>query len=146
MCCYKDLVFNFSKYRDKRVDLNLLFEIAIIIFIWDGYKYCKFPTEINQVSIFYFLPVLKHIYPFSFISFNFLTNFLTNIFYDQLFFFLWFFLTKGLSLIIVKSLISWELFVYVSIWYIQNNKHLIWKIVLFLKFWKWLFQLFYLKK
>lgn len=145
MCCYKDVVFNFSKYRDKRVDLNLLFEIAIIIFIWDGYKYCKFQTEINQVSIFYFLPVLKHIYPFSFISFNFLTNFLTNIFYDQLFF-LWFFLTKGLSLIIVKSLISWELFVYVSIWYIQNNKHLIWKIVLFLKFWKWLFQLFYLKK
>lgn len=84
----KDVVFNFSKYRDKRVDLNLLFEIAIIIFIWDGYKYCKFQTEINQVSIFYFLPVLKHIYPFSFISFNFLTNFLTNIFYDQLFFFM----------------------------------------------------------
>lgn len=84
----KDVVFNFSKYRDKRVDLNLLFEIASIIFIWDGYKYCKFQTEINQVSIFYFLPVLKHIYPFSFISFNFLTNFLTNIFYDQLFFFM----------------------------------------------------------
>lgn len=42
-------------------------------------------------------------------------------------FFLWFFLTKGLSLIIVKSLISWELFVYVSMWYLQNNKHLIWE-------------------